>query len=184
MNSADDDRLYPVLWDIFGNVSAQLQFGETKNGALITLNLALVVAIGAMLAGDDVVTGNVRMWLFVLALGLSGSAFVSLLSFLPHFGGDSPVGLSGTTPSNLIYFRDLADAGLPEFVSAVQSATGHPGVASALHTSLAHQIIVNSGIAKRKFESFRIAAVATVLCAVIPSVVLAFTWVGNGGVFK
>ncbi len=184
MNSADDDRLYPVLWDIFGNVNAQLQFGETKNGALITLNLALVVAIGTVLAGDDVATGNVRLWLFVVALGLAGSAFVSLLSFLPHLGGDTVVGSSGNTPSNLIYFNDLADAGLAELVSAVQAATGHAGTVSALHTGLAHQIIVNSGIAKRKFASFRIAVVATVLCAVIPSVVLAFTWVGNGGVFK
>ena len=74
--------------------------------------------------------------------------------------------------------------GLPEFLRSVQAATGQTIAVSALHTSLAHQILVNSGIAKRKFEAFKIAAVATVGCATIPSVVLAFAWLGNGGMFK
>lgn len=182
-HSADVDRTYGVLWDIFGNVNAQLQFAETKNGALVTVNLALVVAIGTMLAGDDVAASDVRTWLFVTAVGLAGAALVSLLSFLPHLGGDTQVGTSGNTPSNLIYFADLADAGLPEFIAAVQQAAGQLEV-TRLHTDLGHQIIVNSGIARRKFAAFRIAAVATVLCATMPAVVLAFAWVGNGGVFK
>jgi Family of unknown function (DUF5706) len=183
-HSADEDRAYGVLWDIFGNVNAQLQFAETKNGALVTVNLALVVAIGTMLAGDDIATSDVRTWLFVTALGLAGSALVSLLSFLPHLGGDIPVGTSGRTPANLIYFNDLSDAGLSEFIAAVQQATGQVAVTTALHTGLGHQIIVNSGIARRKFEAFKVAAIATVVCSTIPSVVLAFVWVGNGGAFK
>jgi hypothetical protein len=182
--SDNQDRAYTVLWDIFRNVNDQLRFAETKNAALITVNFAMVVALGAMLSSDDIVTRDVRTWIFVIAVGLAGAGLFSLASFLPQLGGDTQVGTSGRTPSNLIYFQELAVAGLPELLAAVFLAAEWVRRPNLLHTSLGQQIIINSGIADRKFKSFRIAAVATVVCTTIPTVVLAFTWLGNGGAFK
>lgn len=178
---------YGVLWDIFNNVNGQLQFAETKNAALLTLNLAVVLGIGAILAGNDVGSSEIRGWLFITATGVAGAGLVSLLSFLPHIGPTIYVeaAMPGPTNRNLVFFADLAKTGPVELLEAVFASTGTPAVQqNRLHESLAHQIIVNSGIASKKFAWFRTAVVATVMCAAIPAFVLSAVWIGNGGAFK
>jgi hypothetical protein len=180
-------RVYGILWDVFNNVNGQLQFAETKNAALVTLNLAVVLGIGAILAGNDVGSSDVRGWLFVTAAGVAGGGLVSLLSFLPHLGPTTFVAAAGPAPTmrNLIFFADLAQTGPAELLEAVFAAAGTPPIQqNRLHESLAHQIVVNSGIASRKFAWFRAAVVATVLCAVIPAFALSAVWIANGGMFK
>jgi hypothetical protein len=49
-----DDRVYPLLWDIFSNVNEQLRFAEAKNGALVTIDLALGLTLVGLFDGAPV----------------------------------------------------------------------------------------------------------------------------------
>lgn len=180
--NSDQDREYSILWDIFTNVNAQLQFAEAKNAALTTLSCGAVLALGSILAGTDVVTGDVRMWLFVTALGLAGAAATSFTSFLPQLG-PMPRKVDHVSEGNFFYFKNLAKADEEKFVNEIFGVLNQR-IPNKIHKDIAHQIIVNSAIAERKFRRFRDAAVIAFIVSIIPAFILCIIWIGNGGFFK
>lgn len=181
-----EDKTYGILWDIFNNVNQQLQFAETKNAALITFCLAVVVGIATITPTDDITSGDVRLWLAVMAVTLAGSGLISFTSFLPRMEGPSPSLRPGNwrAGANLIFFQHLAEAHPDDILEALRGNPAPDVATQRLYESLAHQIVVNAGIATRKFAAFRAAAVATSLGTIIPTIILACIWVGNGGYFK
>lgn len=181
------DRIYQVLWDIFENVNRQLQFAETKNAALTTLNAALVVAIVSIVASDDVGSSDIKTWLGVMATMFAGGGFLSFISFLPHLDGPDPTLKPGNWQSdaNLIFFGHLSVAHPEDILVALDANDQfNSSTDRRLCLNLAHQIVVNSGIAARKFHSFKSAAIVTTLGGSIPTIVLVLIWAGNGGYFR
>lgn len=155
-----DDKLYSVLWDIFTNVNEQLRFGEAKNGALVTLDFALVAAIGTVVLDHESWPQHLKIAAALCCFVLSCAGATSLASFFPFIGKWHPGHDIDGKPGNAVYFVSIAEMGERVFLSRVQSQLGAK-VAGGLHADLANQITTNSRITLRKFLYFQIAGWTT-----------------------
>lgn len=175
-------KAYEAMRDILQSIHGQLQFAEAKNGALLAVNLATVAGIGAMISGGQIHSSFVSTWLCVTAFGLAGSALLALVSILP-IGGLHRLLMAGTenpADANLLYWGDISRFSPRHFASALFAALAIHEQPGRLFLDFADQIVVNSGIARRKFAIFKVAATVTLMSATVPVVVLAFAWAGNG----
>jgi hypothetical protein len=177
---AERQVAYGVLNDIFININEQLRFAETKNGALVTLNLAIVLATATILA--DHIDKDARLplffenWFIGVALWLAIAALVSLASFLPEMRPRVKPASVVADPSNVFFFGHIRAWSEPEFLKRVFEGMGLTIAPLQAHHHLANQIGSNSHNANKKFVLFALAAVITLTALGFSSLLLAGSW--------
>jgi hypothetical protein len=174
LSPEDSQSAYTVLIDIFGNINEQLRFAETKNGALLTLDLAVVFGI-ASLMGDHAsdMSMPVQAGLISIAAGCAIAAVITLLSFLPELKPRKRSAKVLDDPSNIFFFGHIRAHSEAEYLRLVYAGLGLPtGQPLPAHFHLANQIGSNSKNAHKKFVFFAVGATITLLSLVLPVLML------------
>ncbi|TIW72934.1 MAG: hypothetical protein E5V58_12985 [Mesorhizobium sp.] len=154
----DETPLYDVLRDILADVNQWLQYGEAKNGIMITVNLALIVGIGTVVTAWENVPVPIVVAGIAISIGLLVGSMFSLVSFFPklqkHSYAPADRALEG---GNLLFFGDIEKYAPRSYLEALAASLGAKVGTHRLHEDLASQIVTNSIIATKKFKLFAIA---------------------------
>jgi hypothetical protein len=177
------DRVYGVMNDVLGTVHSQLQFAETKNGALLAVNLAVAVSIATIFDDMAELPLAVIVCLSMVMAGLAIAAFTALWSFLPVHGAARHEFSKGTEGggANLFFWGEIAMFTPKHYAEKLLKAFGVARSPSRVELDLADQIVINAGIAQRKFKVFNTAALITIVTAGVSAVVFVFLFAGAGG---
>lgn len=148
----------------------QVHFAEAKNGALLTLNFAVVVGLVAVFGSD--VEWQWVLYMFVVGTMMGLGGLVSVVSFLPRLVPIQDV--SRSPGGNVAFTGGIAAMGADVFLSELCKKMDVSGQPSRYCADLADQVYVNSRIAETKFRRFRTATWLTVAGIVAPSI-----WLGQ-----
>lgn len=144
----------------------QVHFAEAKNGALLTLNFALVMGMVAI-SGEDL-AWQWRLYMFIVGAALGLSGLVAVASFLPRM---TPIlDDSRKAAGNVAFTGDIALMGSQSLLKTLASKMGVSEEPTQYCVDLADQAYVNARIAERKFRRFRLATWMTLSGAVIPTI--------------
>lgn len=154
----------PILSDTLKATAEWLKFAEAKNGGLIAVNLAVIVASQKMYGPGFV------GWACVSAVIFSGfSILVSLISLVPEIGWPFPGRSEKKTSSdNLLFYGDVAKYSTDEYVGELAKLFEGPLIKVDQWT--AHQIAVLSKLAVRKYHYFSTACMLTICGVATPLV--------------
>lgn len=143
-----------------------MHFAEAKNGALLTLNFALVMGMVAI-SGEDL-AWQWRLYMFIVGAALGLSGLVAVASFLPRM---TPIlDDSRKAAGNVAFTGDIALMGSQSLLKTLASKMGVSEEPTQYCVDLADQAYVNARIAERKFRRFRLATWMTLSGAVIPTI--------------
>ena len=142
-------------------VNYWLSYAETKNAAMIALNVAICAALISMSLSDR---------LYVIAMvGLLVSTIILMVSFFPFLANKASKKEKAKIAENYIFFGDIAD-----YISNVNTCyfngQKQNSESDKLVLDFANGIIYNSRLACRKFVAFKWALgidVLAVACIVI-----------------
>lgn len=170
MTDAELDRAYDLMAGILSDVRGQVQFAEAKNGALFATTMAVIVGSSAVLASEQGALTPITMWIGSMSLALAGAAFAALTSFLPVSGRRRHRFSAGSGGGeNLLYWEEICKFTPSDYVDEVLRSLGIAGPPGRLLVDLSDQIVINSGIADRKFRRFGYAAKITVFAIAVPT---------------
>lgn len=177
MTKDDFDRAYGLLSGVFADVRGQVQFAEAKNGALFASTMALIVGISTILFSADDMAGSIGLWLGLTSIGLAGGSFFALISFLPIMGKKRHRYAKGREGSgeNLVYWGEIKHFTPSAYAEAILLALRIDATTPRLLLDLAEQVVINSGIAERKFRLFSYGAWTTMYAIMLPAVAF-FGW--------
>jgi hypothetical protein len=171
--TAPDSRLMAAL----GLVNDWLKYAEVKNGALLTINGALIVGVHQMLDWHDERCVLVDAYAWMATVFLAASMLVGLASFYARtktFGFDIEK-VTGDRATNALYYGHLADMTRADVLTRLVAGYD-PATPNRYFEDLADQIIINSKIARRKFVLFNCALMLTIAAAVTPVGALLYYW--------
>jgi len=171
-----DDQARGILSELLGYVLSQQQFAEAKNGALLGLNVAVIMGLGAILGAVNDAPWWLSTYTIWISIGLGAAVALSLFSFLPRLTKsarqeatkDGPIG-------NPYFFMDIAEMGEARLVSEIYRKLKNENEPGELIHDMANQIATNAIIARRKHRVFRWSAQITLLSLALPTVWLAVT---------
>jgi hypothetical protein len=147
------------LREILAIVTDHQKFAEAKNGALLALDGALVIAVLQLIASNSDMDRRLFAYL-VCVLSLAAiSGAVALLSFVPQtrVPGVRTIG-EPEEHDTLIFFGDIQKYSVDRYLDALRSAAQDSTAnVTALERMYAGQVIINSRIAARKFTYFKYA---------------------------
>lgn len=173
--SSDKGSADAKLFRALQLVNEWLKFGETKNGALLTLNGAAIVGLHNVVKmhGPLEWVGQTWLWwatgccLASMAIGLS--SFYARTSFGAFsFSRESPNG------TGAIYFGHLADMSKADLVKRL--APDADAADLEYLEDMAGQVIVNSKLARKKMALFNGALLVTMAGALTPAGLLLYYW--------
>jgi hypothetical protein len=172
--SGEEDRLHNVLtW-----VDSHVRFAEAKNGALLGVSAAIVIAVAQRMTQEYPPEGYLRMYLLGVSVGCAASMVIVFLSFLPvtqipWFGRHG----ARKSPGNLLFFGDIRRHNIESYLDSLsQSPIGDNKAHSELERAYAEQIIINAKIAWRKFVYFKIAIWAMIFGLLTPLPAVLLLW--------
>jgi len=166
--SGIEERLRDVLAFLDGHV----KFAEAKNTALLTANVAAVLASLTVLTSNDPHSDYLVWYLRELVACCVASGSLSLLSFLPRT--EIPwlrrKGKPDAADDDLLFFGHVKAYQPDAYLKAVSAALGDSSASrNRWHELYARQIIINARIAQQKFTYFRYAIWLTLAgCVTIP----------------
>ncbi len=155
---------------IFANVNEWLKFAETKNAVLVALDGGAVLGVLGLLKDQPRFPEWVIFYLWVFIIFNVIALSIALFSFLPqtkipYFW------LIGEPNSkdNLIFYGHIKKYDVNQYLSALYTSDSQqPKNFSKLELDYANQIIVNSQIADRKYNYFRVALWFTISAILTP----------------
>jgi hypothetical protein len=170
-NGSSDAKLFRALQ----LVNEWLKFGEAKNGALLTLNGAAIVAMHNMAKLYGPLDWPATLWL----LWATGCCLVSMGLCLASFYARTKTSgflFANQTPegTGAIYFGHLAHMTKADLVQRLA-----PGVDAAEREyveDMAGQIIINAKLARKKMTLFNAALLFTIAGALTPPGLLLYYW--------
>jgi len=127
-------------------VMEMIKYAEAKNLALLTFNLAILVALSGILTLDF---SKAYVWIPLIFWGLS--TLLSIISFVPITNSTKQTLIKGL---NLTYFGDIAKLSSEEFHKLISVDYCSDDKYCSL---ISDQIVINSRIANRKFDFFKLA---------------------------
>lgn len=152
------------LKDIFKNVNDWLKYAEAKNAMLLGFNGALLFGVFRVFAGDSklkqilLFVGPYYNYVFPVLIGIS--IILLLISFIPE---TKMVKLSvDVKPKtiNLLFYTHLKTLTPDELLSEIGFFP--PCSAKQIERNYAEQIIINAGIAAKKYDTFKLAGWITI----------------------
>lgn len=165
------------LMDALGLVNDWLKYAEVKNGALLTINGALIVGAHRMLEWYKGRPEFVDWYAWMTTACLAASMLIGLASFYARtktFGFDIEK-VRGEGGTNALYYGHLADMTRAEVLVRLVDAS-ETASANRYLEDLADQIIINSKIARRKFALFNCALMLTIAGAITPLGAILYYW--------
>lgn len=148
----------------------QVHFAEAKNGALLTLNFAMIAAMVAI-SGEQL-QWQWRVYMFSVGLMLGSAGIIAFVSFLPRMTPIRDRNLR--SDGNVAFTGDIALMGSATFLRLLSSKMAATEELTPYCIDLADQIYVNSRIAETKFRRFRVASWLTVSALVLPTLWLLY----------
>jgi hypothetical protein len=148
-----------TLKDIFENVNNWLKFAEAKNATLVARNGLLIFGIIKTINDLNINTYLLYYIYFCLAL-FSISLVISLISFIPKV--KIPTFLLNSdieTNDNLLFYGHILKYNERTLLEKLDSMLNNEDdkTSKEFRTMYTEQIIINSKIARNKFELFDIA---------------------------
>jgi hypothetical protein len=143
------------LWKIFENVNSWLKYAENKNTYIITF-------IGAQITIMKYFNCPLNFWLKVSFIFLGLCLFVCFCSFFPktsisawlYYFTKSNDDKKDT--DNLLFYGDIAKYSLDNYIEKMSKHLKSEIKGDKYLEDLCSQIIINSSIAKAKFNLFKI----------------------------
>jgi TM2 domain-containing membrane protein YozV len=150
-----------------------VKFAETKNGALLALSSAWILALVNLLSGaHKLPAGYDRpFWIAIALFVLAG--LLCIFSFMPRMLRSFINAKDGT--KNLLFFGDIASMPIAQFKERVlerYKAEENHSVTDRYLDDLCVQISVNARIAARKFRLFNLAVISiflAIICLLAPA---------------
>jgi len=137
---------------IFGNINEQLRFAENKNKYIISVSFGTITAV---LFFEQYFTGTIGViFLTNFFVMIFCSLICSVLSFHSKFAifDDLQKKLSRSEKeNNIVFFGHISNMDVEDFLNRL----GYD-LSDNYNKSIAHQIIINARIARRKFTMFNI----------------------------
>lgn len=162
---------------VLGLVNDWLKYAEVKNGALLTINGALIVGMHQMVDWHEKRPDCVKTFVWMATVFLAASMLVGLASFYARtkaFGFDIEK-VSGDGGTNALYYGHLADMRRADVLARLVYSYD-PSSPDQYLEDLADQIIINSKIARRKFALFNCALMLTIVATITPIGALLYYW--------
>jgi len=186
LSKEDFDRAYEKMSGVFADIRGQVQFAEAKNGALFASTMALIIGIATVLSSLDEVPTGIFLWLGTTCCGLAGASLLALLSFLPVMGTKRHRYARGSDSNgeNLIFWGEIRRFTPLAYAEAFLRTLQIDGYPTRLIIDVAEQIVINSGIAHRKFRVFEAGAWGTLTAMFVPAVILIVHLALNGWVIS
>lgn len=160
------------LKEIFKNVNDWLKFAETKNAMLLAFNGVIIFGVSKFFSDNSELKELFYFvgpyYRFVFPVIIAVSILLLLFSFIPQ---TKMIKLGEKKkPENVnVLFYDHLETLKPQELLEEVYGTKNPSVTN-IEKSYAQQIIVNSEITSRKFDTFKVAAWITVsgLLLIVP----------------
>jgi hypothetical protein len=165
------------LFRTFQLVNDWLKFGEAKNGVLVTLNGAAIVALHNMAKqyGPWDWLGTGLLWWATFCCGVS--LFVGLASFyartnvrLFSFAFASPAG------TGAIYFGHIAEMSKEDLLQRLMAGYDQAAGNDTYLDDLAGQVIINAKLARKKLQLFNVGLLWTLAGLLTPVGMLLYYW--------
>lgn len=143
------------LWKIFDNVSSWLEYAEKKNTYII-------IFVGAQITIIKFLGCPLDFWLKVSFLFLGLCLFICFCSFFPKTSITSWLYYFSKTNElpkdndNLLFYGDIANYTVNNYVEKMEKYLKITIKGNKYFEDLCDQIIINSSIAKAKFNFFKI----------------------------
>lgn len=155
-----DFDLEDILEKRLKHVNDWLQFAEKKNATLIALNIGIIWGLSRSLDKYDVAGMTNLVLISVGVVLLIASIFVCVYSFLPVLKKDWITHeTEASLNDNSLYFGDIAKYSSDEYLKLLKQRYEIKNYKLIhAHKDYSEQIVVNSKIAKHKFDMFSIAA--------------------------
>lgn len=159
-----------------------LKYAEAKNGALLALASAWIVAIINLLSGNKVIPGWINISIRVTLILSLLAGILAMLSFMPKLKLIAFLGgkRAGPHPKNLLYYGDIASLPIKTLTAELHNRymPKAQGVRAEYLQDLVVQLSVNSEITLRKMMFFRW-GMALILIAGILLLIPAIVMVGR-----
>ena len=178
--SNNKDNMKDDLKDIFKNVNNWLKFAEAKNAMLLGFNGALLFGVFKLFIGDKTLENLLGFvgpyYHYVFPVIIAISTIIILVSFLPETNmirlGDN----KKPKKINLLFYTHLKTLSADELLTEV--GFGANQTATKIEKSYAQQIIINSGITAKKYDSFKVAGWLTIigLMLIVPAIFLLISY--------
>ncbi|WP_415906262.1 Pycsar system effector family protein [Neptuniibacter sp. QD72_48] len=162
--------------DIFSNVNDQLKFAEAKNAALIAYNGLITFGVIRLLNPSNNPIEGFQAFCLLLFLALcTFSLSRALLSFFPKLSNLLPAPKQSSS-NNIIFFGDLKDMTAHRFLNLYFEDQikneDRKAEWTRIEADLANQIIINSGIAFRKFTAFQTASLVSLIATIFGALII------------
>lgn len=160
---------YEVLRDAKSDTDEWVRYAETKNGLLITANLAAAGFLYAAFFTGGEIIWQVKVASFAATGTLVVSAVVALFSLFARLRDTTPLH-TGVERSlgNPLYFQHAAQFLAVEYAQLVLKHLAIDRLPTQIELDLAAQIVANSRIAVRKFGLFNSALKIAICGLAIP----------------
>ncbi|MCD9015482.1 Pycsar system effector family protein [Parachryseolinea silvisoli] len=165
---------------IFANVNEWLRFAEAKNGVLVAFNGAAIwgtfQSFGAICELHP--NAHVGLWIFICASTIA--IIISLFSFMPALSlpkkEQPPQAPDKVNEYSLVYFHHIGQFNHIDYLKNVycRTAAKQPEIFPDFELDLAHQIVLNSRTAWRKYKYFEISLCVTLIGMIFPVPILIF----------
>ena len=157
------------LNDIFSNINDWLKYAEAKTATLIAGNAALIFGISKIILSNEV-DGNFEKYLIFCCFLCSLSLSLCLLSVIPALSMPWDSKLSDKSEKDsVIYFGDIAKYSPLTYLNLLAKKTDSKNeIFTEYQKDLAYQIIINSVIAFKKYNYFKVAIWFTLSAIVSP----------------
>lgn len=143
------------LWRIFHNVNTWLKYAEKKNTYIITF-------IGAQITIMKFLNCPLNIWLKISFIFLGLCLLICFCSFFPKTSITSWLYYFSKTDEspkdndNLLFYGDIANYTIDKYTEKMEKYLGTSIKGNKYFEDLCNQIVINSSIAKAKFNFFKI----------------------------
>ncbi|MBI9050828.1 MAG: hypothetical protein JEZ00_15515 [Anaerolineaceae bacterium] len=152
---------------IFDNVNDLQKFAEAKNGAILALNSAVLLALLSIFI-DKYIQLNIvsKIYLSQMFLYLLASVIVSLISLMPRLSfNEKPK--KYIKNENFLFFMNLADYKVNRVLFEISGENKRKGF-SKFQKNIARQAIINSRITRYKFRMSSVAIICSLSAIFTP----------------
>lgn len=163
------------LREILAIVTDHQKFAEAKNGALLALDGALVLAVLQLLNTVERMDQRLHVYLLSVVAFAAISGLIALVSFVPQTRTPQVRTIEVPDASDtLVFFGDVQKYSVDDYLSALWGAANESEErpATPLERMYAQQVIVNARITARKFTYFKYAVWIVIAGLITPFVAL------------
>ena len=168
------------LEDILNRTNDWLKFAETKNGAFVALDCAMIFGIYRLIASIENPNQYLMIYIYLGVFMLLIAVIIGIMSFIPRltppWGVRFPTKLDSI---NIFYFGDICSLTPRTYLDEYYKACSEKGDYTELDSQYSKQIVINSKIAFIKYSQFNIVTWFTISALITPIGALVLSLVKN-----